>query len=602
MGRIIGIDLGTSNSVVACLDNKEPKVIINEEGSRLTPSVVGFSKKNERFVGEVAKRQMLINPENTLHSIKRFIGKRYEEARDDLKLVNYRIQRTERGAVGVEVNGRVYSPQEISAMILGKLKKSAEEMLGEKISEAVITVPAYFTDNQRQATRDAGAIAGLNVVRIVNEPTAAALAYLLNKDKNKGNTTIAVYDFGGGTFDVSVLEIAEGLAEVKASSGNSRLGGDDIDHRIIEWLLKGFEDEHGIDIRYDKMVMQRLKDAAERAKMELSTALETEIHLPFLTADESGPKHIHRNLKRAEFEQMIADLLQKTMDECRRVLKEARVDASQIDEVVLVGGSSRIPRVQELVREFFGRPINKSFNPDEVVAIGAAIQGGMLAGNLSDVQLLDVTSMALGIEIEGGRFATVIPKNTTIPCKQRKIVSTITENQRSVKIHVLQGEDNLAQNNVSLGEFELTGVPVAPRGHPRIEISFSIDADGVVSVRARERNSGVTQGLVIRSFADLTQREVKTLREEHRMMEEESAVTWEVKRLRNALERQVFDLEKFLNQHSERLGKNDVKEIDAALKRGRMALIKKDGRADYYKEIHDYIYHFYTNLASRVAG
>jgi len=600
MGRIIGIDLGTSNSVVACMDNKEAKVIINEEGARLTPSVVGFSKKNERFVGEIAKRQLVINPENTIHSIKRFLGKRYDEAPEAISMVNYDVVRTERGAVGVQVNGRVYSPQELSAMILSKLKKSTEEMLSEKITDAVITVPAYFSDNQRQATKDAGTIAGLNVVRIINEPTAAALAYMMNRrDKAKDSATIAVYDFGGGTFDISLVEIAENVAEVKATSGNTRLGGDDIDQRVIQWLLEEFRKEHDLDISGDKMVMQRLKDAAERAKMELSTALETEIHLPFLTADESGPKHIHKNLRRSEFEAMIGDLVELTIDECRKVLDEAKISLESIDEVVLVGGSSRVPRVQELVKDLFNRPINKSFNPDEVVAIGAAIQGAMLSGALQDVQLLDVTSMSLGIEIEGGKFACVIPKNTTIPTRSRKMVSTITDNQQSVKIHVLQGEEGDAENNISLGEFELTGVPDAERGVPRIEVSFSIDADGVVSVRARERKSGLNQGLIIRSFAGLTQREVNALRDEQRKREEESAMSWEVKRLRNSLARQIFDLEKFLTGHRDKLQKNDVREIDVALKRGRMALIKSGGRIEYLKEIHDYIYHFYTNLAAR---
>ncbi|MFM7201384.1 MAG: molecular chaperone DnaK [Myxococcota bacterium] len=597
MARIIGIDLGTTNSVVAVLDNKEPKVIINEEGSRITPSVVGFSKKSDRFVGEVAKRQMVINPENTIHSIKRFMGRRYDEARLDAELVNFKLTRTSRGSIAVEVNTRLYSPQELSAMILSRLKKSAEEFLGEKITDAVITVPAYFSDNQRQATRDAGTIAGLNVVRIINEPTAAALAYMMNR---KGNATIAVYDFGGGTFDISIVEITDQTAQVKATSGNSRLGGDDIDQRIMDWLTKGFFEEHHIDIRSDRMAMQRLKDAAERAKMELSTALETEIHLPFLTADESGPKHIHRTLRRADFESMIEDLLQLTLAECRKVLGEARMLPGDIQEVVLVGGSSRIPRVQELVRGLFGRNINKSFNPDEVVAVGASIQGAMLGGNLQDVQLLDVTSMSLGIEIEGGKFAPVIPKNTTIPCRTRKVVSTISDFQTTVKVHVLQGEDTEAHRNVSLGEFELTGVPAAPRGVARVEISFSIDADGVVNVRAREKKTGINQGLVIRSFAGLTQKEVAALQQEHQKQEEDSAMTREVRRLRNALERQVFDLEKFLNTHRERLSKNDAREIDAALKRGRMALFKSNGRAEYFQEIYDYIYHFYTSLSARI--
>ncbi len=597
MGRIIGIDLGTSNSVVACLDGKEPRIIINEEGSRLTPSVVGFSKRDERFVGEIAKRQMVVNPENTVHSIKRFMGKRYDEAHADISMVNYRLIRNRRGRLAVEVNGKQYSPQEISGMILARLRKSTEEMLGEKITEAVITVPAYFSDNQRQATRDAGTIAGLDVVRIINEPTAAALAYVMNRPRAKA--TIAVYDFGGGTFDISLLHVGDRVAEVKATSGNTRLGGDDIDQRIIEWLLEEFQAEHGIDVRQDRSVMQRIKDAAERAKMELSTAEETEIHLPFLMADESGPKHIHKTLTRAHFESMIDDLLQLTIGECRKVLREANLEPSDIEEVILVGGSSRIPKVQELVRDLFKRPISKNFNPDEVVAVGAAIQAGMLAGSVDDVQLLDITSMSLGLEVEGGRFACVIPKNTTIPTRARKTVSTIADGQTSVKIHVLQGEDEWAQNNVSLGEFELTGVPPAPRGEPRIEVIFAIDANGVVSVKAREKRTNVQQGIVLHAYAGLTQREVKKLREEQKATEVDGDIDWELRRVRTALERQVFELEKFLTTHRERLQKTDVKEIDAALKRGRMALLRSGGRPEYFKEIYDYIYHFYTNLAAR---
>lgn len=597
MARIIGIDLGTSNSVVACLDkNREPKVIINEEGSRITPSVVGFSKKDERFVGEVAKRQMVINPENTVHSIKRFMGRRFDEAREDMALVNYKLAPALRGAVAVDVNGRLYSPQELSSMILTRLKKSAEEFLGEKISDAVITVPAYFSDNQRQATRDAGTIAGLNVVRIINEPTAAALAYMTAR---KGNATIAVYDFGGGTFDISIVEITESVAQVRATSGDSRLGGDDIDARIIAWLLEGFLQDHTLDLRSDRMVMQRLKDAAERAKMELSTALETEIHLPFLTADESGPKHIHRTLKRSEFEAMIEDLLQRTLTECRKVLFETHMRPTDVDEIVLVGGSSRIPRVQELVRSLFGKSINKSFNPDEVVAVGAALQAAMLSGQLEDVQLFDVTSMSLGIELDGGRFVPVIQKNTTIPCRAKKTISTLTNEQSSVRIHVLQGEDPLATNNISLGEFELSGIPTASQGTPRIEITFSIDSDGVVNVRAREKLTGISQGILIRGFAGLTQKEVQALTAEHRQYDNESAMSREVRRLRNLLERQVFDLEKFMLLHQEQLGRNDVREIEAALKRGRMALFKSSGRQEYFREISEYIHHFYANLSAR---
>ncbi|MFZ5476345.1 MAG: molecular chaperone DnaK [Myxococcota bacterium] len=596
MGKIIGIDLGTTNSVVAYLDRNEPRIIINEEGGRITPSVVGFSKNGERFVGDVAKRQMLINPEATIHSVKRFMGKRFKEAGKDLPLVNYKVVETRNGDCGFEVGTRVHTPPEVSAMILQKLKKSAEDFLGETVTDAIITVPAHFNDRQRQATKDAGTIAGLNVLRIINEPTAAALAYVHDRRKS---ATIAVYDFGGGTFDVSIVRIDRDVGEVLSTRGHNALGGGDIDRLLMEWLLEQFHREHNIDISHDKVVRQRLRDAAERAKVELSAALETEIQLPFLTATPAGPLHLQCTLTRAQFEAMAMPLFEKTIEECRRAMQDARLGPEEVDEVVMVGGSSRIPRVKELVRDFFRRPLNQAFNPDEVVAIGAAIQGGVLEGEVKAVTLLDVTSLSLGIEVEGRRFAKLIPKNTPIPAHKMQLVSTVVENQKTVKIHVLQGESALAAENTSLGEFELQGIEPAPRGVPRIEVKFSIDANGIVNVSARDGRSGVHGNITITAPTGLSKLELEQLRAEAAEYEEKQAHAGELKELRFQIERQLVTLETMHREQKAVLHKMDLTELEHALKRGRMALAKNSDRANL-EEVAAWLKRFHAHLAEKV--
>ena len=500
MSKIIGIDLGTTNSVVAVMEGTEPTVVTNAEGNRLTPSVVAFAKGDERLVGQVAKRQAVTNPENTIFSIKRFMGRRFDEVSEEMKMVPYEAVKASNGDARVHAGGDEYSPPQISAMVLQKLKQSAEEYLGQTVDKAVITVPAYFNDAQRQATKDAGQIAGLEVMRIVNEPTAAALAYGLDKKKDE---TIAVYDFGGGTFDISILEVGEGVVEVKATNGDTHLGGDNLDHRIIDWIVEGFKADAGIDLSQDKMALQRMREAAEKAKMELSTVVETEINLPFITADQSGPKHLQMKLTRAKFEQLVDDLLQRTIEPVKRALSDAGLKPSEIDEVVMVGGSTRVPKVQELVKSVFNREPHRGVNPDEVVAIGAAVQAGVLSGEVKDLLLLDVTPLSLGIETLGGVMTTLLPRNTTIPTRKGEIFSTAADSQTSVEVHVLQGERPMAQGNRTLGKFHLVGIPAAPRGVPQIEVTFDIDANGIVNVSAKDLGTGKEQKITITASSGL---------------------------------------------------------------------------------------------------
>lgn len=597
MSKIIGIDLGTTNSVCAYMDRNEPRVIINEEGGRVTPSVVGFSKTGERFVGDIAKRQMLINPDATIHSVKRFMGKRYREAGRDLPLVNYKVVEMPNQECGFEINGKPHSPPELSAMILQKLKRSAEDFLGESVTDAIITVPAHFNDRQRQATKDAGTIAGLNVLRIINEPTAAALAYLHDRRKS---ATIAVYDFGGGTFDISIVQIDNDVGEVRSTRGNNALGGGDIDRVIMDYLLDVFKKENGFDISTDKVVRQRVRDAAERAKLELSAALETEIQLPFLTATADGPVHLQHTLTRSQFEAMALPLFEKTIEECGRALSDARLHASDIDEVVMVGGSSRIPRVKEMVKDFFKKPLNQAFNPDEVVAIGAAIQAGILEGEVRSVTLLDVTSLSLGIEVEGRKFARLIPKNSVIPSSATRLLSTVVDNQRSVKIHVLQGEGALASDNTSLGEFELTGIEAAPRGTPKIEIRFAIDANGIVNVTARDLRSGGQEGnLTIRAPTGMSKLEVEEARSEAEAYEKGQEEAGVLKELRFQVERHLVTIETFGREQKAVLHKTDVAELEQALKRGRMALLKSTDRENLEKTA-GWLKRFHQHLADKI--
>jgi molecular chaperone DnaK len=567
-GKVIGIDLGTTNSVVAVMEADQPAVIVNQEGSRLTPSVVAIAKDGDRLVGQVAKRQAVTNPENTVFSIKRFTGRKFGEVTSEMARVPYKVVRAPNGDAWVEARGKTYSPPEISAMVLQKLKQAAEDHLGEPITDAVITVPAYFNDAQRQATKDAGKIAGLNVLRIINEPTAAALAYGLDKKKDE---TIAVYDFGGGTFDISVLEVGEGIVEVKATNGDTHLGGDDLDDRIIEWLTAQFKQSEGIDLSKDRMALQRLKEAAEKAKIELSSTMETEINLPFITADQTGPRHLQMKLSRARLEQLVDDLLDRTMGPVRQALADAGVDPKQIDEVVLVGGSTRMPRVQQLVREFFGREPHRGVNPDEVVAVGAAVQGGVLTGHIKDMLLLDVTPLSLGIETLGGVMTTLIARNTTIPSRRSEMFSTAADDQTSVEVHVVQGERPLARDNRTLGRFHLVGLPAAPRGVPQVEVAFDIDANGIVNVSAKDMATGKEQKITISGSGGLSKDEVDRLVQEAQAHASDDQARRDLIDARNQADALAYQVERTVNENRENVPAGDVSRIAAAIADARKA-------------------------------
>ncbi|MCK4556793.1 MAG: molecular chaperone DnaK [Candidatus Aminicenantes bacterium] len=573
MAKTIGIDLGTTNSVVAVVEGGKPIIIPNEEGGRTTPSVIAFNEKGERLVGQVAKRQRITNPENTIYSIKRFMGRRYKEVPEEIKQVPFKVTQISNGDVRIEALGKKYAPPELSAIVLQKLKKAAEDHLGEKVDKAVITVPAYFNDSQRKATKDAGVIAGLKVERIINEPTAAALAYGMDKKKDE---TIAVYDFGGGTFDISILEVGEGVIEVKSTNGDTHLGGDDIDQRVQNWLVTEFKKDNGIDLSKDKMALQRLKEAAEKAKMELSTTVETEINLPFVTADASGPKHLLTKLTRAKLEQLMDELIQRTVVPSQQALKDAGLKPENIDEVILVGGSTRIPKVQQLVKDIFKKEPHKGVNPDEVVAAGAAIQGAVLAGDVKDVLLLDVTPLTLGIETLGAVFTKMIPRNTTIPTKKTEVFSTAADNQPSVEIHILQGEREMAANNRTLGRFHLDGIPPAPRGIPKIEVNFDIDANGIIHVSAKDMGTGKQQAITITGHSGLDDKEIDNMVNDAESHMEEDKKRREAIDAKNQADQMIYNLEKLMRENKDKIPEDEANKIQAEIENTKKAIESDD--------------------------
>jgi molecular chaperone DnaK len=579
MSKVIGIDLGTTNSVVAVMEGGKPVVMPNQEGNRTTASVVAFTNNGERLVGQVAKRQAVTNPENTVSSVIRFMGRRFDEVTEEIKTIPYKVVKGENDTARIEIEGKQHSPPEISAMVLQKLKAAAEDYLGGKVEQAVITVPAYFNDAQRQATKDAGQIAGLEVLRLVNEPTAAALAYGLDK---KEDETIAVFDFGGGTFDISILEVGTGVVEVKSTNGDTHLGGDDLDQVIIEWMEEEFKKDQGVDLSKDRMAVQRLKEAAEKAKMELSSTVETDINLPFITADSSGPKHLNLRLSRSKFEQMIEPFVQRTLEPCRQALKDSGLEAKNVDEVILVGGSTRIPMVQKLVTDFFGKEPNKGVNPDEVVAIGAAVQAGVLAGDVKDVLLLDVTPLSLGVETLGGVADVVIERNTTIPVRKSKVYSTADDNQNQVEIHVLQGERTMAADNRTLGRFHLIGIPPAPRGVPQIEVSFDIDANGILHVSAKDRGTGQEQKIQITSSSGISEDEIENMVEQAKSHAADDEQKRKEIETRNRLDALVYSTEKLVNENREKLPESESKAVDEAIAEGKKVL--EEGSADQMEQ------------------